>query len=231
VNEFARRFAWWFLALATVAGLYFAAEKAGAVRWFIAVSLGSVILAGVPFALSWSARIRRFPSLLQEVSDLKEASERREERLSALQEELDTRFQAGIFEGQMRIIGSELASQAIQPPRLIAVAEEQGSALLIADIEPDSNILVGARFELRVQGASLLKGVVQVIDVQPETNTATLECVEATVPSFWDHLAERAVSDPAPPAAVHLIPYRVQLPSIQPTAMEGRGSYQVGRQE
>jgi hypothetical protein len=231
VNEYARRFAWWFLALATVAGLYFAAEKAGVVRWFVAVSLASAILAGVPLALIWSARVRRLPSLIQELNDLREESRRREERLFSLQEDLDTRFQAGIFEGQMRVIGSELAAQAIHPPRLISVAEEQGTALLIADIEPHSNILVGARFELRVQGTSQLKGVVQVTDVQPETNTATLECVEATAPTFWERLAERAVSDASPPAAVHLIPYRLQLPPVQPPATGTRDSDQPGRQE
>jgi hypothetical protein len=228
VNEYARRFAWWFLALATVAGLYFAAEKAGVVRWFVAVSLGAGILAGIPLAVGWSAKIRRFPTLLQQVNDLSEERKRQDKDLSNLQKELDTRFEAGIVEGQMRIIGATLAAQAIHPPTLIAVSEEEGSAILVANIEADSGIIVGARFELRVEGTSQPKGIVQVTDIRPETNTATLTCVEATIPAFWSGLAERAVSDPAPPAAVRLVPYKVVLPSVkspepEDTSIEMRG--------
>jgi hypothetical protein len=211
VNQYAKRFAWWFLALATVAGLYLAAEKVGVGRWFLGVTLASLVLAAIPIFSGWFLKLRRYPSVMAESEQLRQNVTKLEEEITVLRQELALEYRRGVAEGQMQVIGSELASQCKKMPRLIAISNENDTLALIGTIDDDANLFIGARFEVQVQATGERKGVVEVVDIRPESNTTTMLCVDATVLAFWDSLRQRAPADPSPPAGMHLTPYVAEL--------------------
>jgi hypothetical protein len=72
----------------------------------------------------------------------------------------------------------------------------------------DSKIEAGTRFRLETTGSKELKGIVEVDSVVESTGMINLVCVEATVPEYWEHLAQQR-ADPSPPPAVSLARYEL----------------------
>ena len=206
--EFAKRWAKIFLVLAGITATALTILLAGD-WWVWAVSglfAATTLVACVPFLLIYAKRIRDYPELTAEITDLRTKVEQLEADVGTLQRQAIRRYDDGVDEGKMQMIG-QLQSAWGDPPTLIALSEHVGDLLLVGEYGEDQEpILIGTRYEVQFEATGSPKGVVQVVAVVSERRLVHMACVERAVEDFWARLEDQVVADPTPPAGLRLSP-------------------------
>ena len=120
----------------------------------------------------------------------------------------------------------EFLAYGITDLALRSVSDIDGSLVLVADFPADEDAappLIDARFAVNDMHTGAMKGVVEITQVDYERHLVFLECVETTVPLFWEQLGERAPADSTPPANMRLDPMTYPYPTrpAQADTVEG----------
>ncbi|MPZ24995.1 MAG: hypothetical protein GEV12_00700 [Micromonosporaceae bacterium] len=206
------------VSLAGIAGLYIGAVAIDqAAAFWIVMAIALVVGGGPPVArktLEWVSRIRTYRSLLARVAQAEISVEELRGSLAAASKEARDKWEAGIKEGYARIRGMLLALEG-EPPPLVAIGEADGAVVLIARRLHGNE--VGARYRVVDEYARETKGVVEAHEIDDESGTVLLRCVEALAEPFWRHLLFRAPFDTSPPWGVVLARCEYDIgPSTQP---------------
>ncbi|MFJ5993317.1 hypothetical protein [Lentzea sp. NPDC092896] len=197
-----------FLSVAAVVGLYLAALDVDLLPVFWASLSSAVLLGIIPIAfrqaVQISEKIRKYPVLLQRAAELEEKNEKLTEDLN-LATSVTGRWSDGVIEGRYQVLGALLATQC-PTVHLLGVEANDGQVFLLGqwDGVPPS---INTRLNLVTVGSESSKGVLQIVNVDAEKKVVKLQCVDAIVPDFWQHLNDRAARDPSPPAGVKLVPF------------------------
>jgi hypothetical protein len=158
------------ISLAGLVGLYLSAEAVNRTRlfWYV-ISLG-VIVGCTPLATRLIRRLaelvkkgKDYDRVLQQLAVQQTALEERNENVKELESQATKQFAAGVLEGQKQIIGAEITTQIGEMPKLIALAQDRGRAVLVARHNEPDGVPLGARFLVEVQGTGSIKGAVEVI--------------------------------------------------------------------
>lgn len=197
--------------LAGVGGLLLAADAAGYLVLGILVIASGLLWAAMrvatPRFVEVITRIRNYPSLLRRAADSEAQLTDAGERLKELEAALRTHHEQGVAEGNMQVIGAALAHYTKLLPQLVALSVDgTGAVVLTGRYTPESDIRLGARFEVQVIGTGERKGVVQTTRLDVDAGYVHMKCVERTAEAFWSQLEARAAGDPAPPEGVRLVP-------------------------
>ncbi|MFU8855051.1 hypothetical protein ACNAW0_29410 [Micromonospora sp. SL1-18] len=212
-----KRFWAWAISLAGIVGLYMGAEQLRWVPVFWWVLAAAAVLGVIPAAgkraFNIYSKVQAHPSLMEKVATLESETEALREKLAAAKKAAKESLQAGILEGRAQVIGAVLSEQ-VEPPRLVGVAETDGTLLLIGECRSDIP-QKEARFTVIGQVVGEKKGAVEVIYVDQLKQSVHMQCIEETIPRFWSHLRERVSYDPSPPARVELVAYTATDPQVQ----------------
>lgn len=207
-----------FAPLAIVISLFLAA-KADHHYWWFWLPIALAILVGLwitlePSPAEIAKRIRKYPTLLMQITDLEESRNDMALERDYAEEMLKAARDDGIVEGRAQIRGEQLASE-LAPPTVLSISPLEGSVALVGTAG-DPVIPLGARYFVRTMVTDELRGIVEVAAYDEEHTLVYLRCVELTTPEFWQFLLDRVLLDPRPPQGIHLEPYHEQINSVTP---------------
>jgi hypothetical protein len=208
-----------FLFLLAVLGGAAAAQQFGLAWIVVALAVAAVLIAATPPIARRAARgarsIVEYPQLVKDLelarSDLN-ASERRLMRTTKM---LHSVHAQGYDDGVSAVRGHLLGWFLKEMPRIVSTSGgRDGRLVLIAEGGKDDtggHPSMSTRLALQVIATGEIKGVVEIIDVDPQ-GRSTLVCAEERDPAYWSALTNRPADRLNPPEGVHL----VKLEAIPP---------------
>ncbi|MBT9255868.1 hypothetical protein KMZ32_10320 [Phycicoccus sp. MAQZ13P-2] len=222
VRKVASEFLAIFLAIASIVGLYLAADQIDRV-WIFWVTVPAA--AAITFArvygkkfFDWANRIKNYNRLLKEATDEKVRADDAESRVRTLQKEAEAAHAKGVEEGARALYGSILATACALKLQSVVVTEKGLSLVATWAGPPKGPASVGSRYQVEAKSSNTVFGTVEVVEVDREGRTAQLAVISRAVPDFWSKLEERATLDDSPPNTARLTaaPTPIQVPGTRP---------------
>jgi hypothetical protein len=199
------------LALATLVGLYFAADQVGLVWvfwWVLALAfllaVGRIVIARL--IVSWRqvreliAKGRKFDNTLRVAAIWQERFVELERTLTSLEDAGPQLEAASVLEGRRRFAGELAAYQSRARLSLVSMGLIGGECVLAATIAGAASPPIGSHWHLKVLGLNQTKAVLRVIAFESPWVKLVIDRVDDV--EYMDGLVRQAGQDSTVPASL-----------------------------